>query len=168
MLTMRQRIPFHRLVRFGIAFVLLGLCVVLAARCLRPMPTIDFPCEWYGSGLPVEHGPGTRIIYCVSWFPSNTSGGIIEAMGSSETDRATFAIFGRNLVLERNGDTLVVGGHVLQPGETFKDTIMAPSFIPYLNFPVEFALTNGPMLKTNEARYALGSIKGGWLELKSR
>ncbi len=77
------------------------------------MPTIDFPCEWYGSGLPVEYGPGTRIIYCVSWFPANASGGIIEAMGSSETDRASFSIFNRNLVLERNGDTLVVDGHVL-------------------------------------------------------
>lgn len=86
-------------------------------------------------------------------------------MGASDDNKVNVRVFGRDSVLERQGDALIFDGHVIAPGETFQGTIPAPSFVRSLKTPVGLTMTN---VTLDGARYALGDVKGGWFEWEKR
>ena len=142
-----------------VKLVALLMCVSLATTHCGP--TVDFPCEWYGSGVPVGRVVSSRIIYCISSITRN--GGTIYKSGSTNEDKIMIALpesWNENLTLERRGENLVVNNQVLQPGETYTQ-FLSRSIIPLRLSTAKLTITNDNMFKRlglADAIYAIGDL----------
>jgi hypothetical protein len=177
-LAMKRYWSLSHLSRKSIAGLVL-IAVALATLAAVPQwkaykGNVDFPCEAGGpirvSELPPEQ---RRITYCISLWPRNWRGGSVYARGESDQDviilKAWRPEYG-DLVLQRDGATLVVNGQRLQKGETYRARRFFPSSNPWLLLTAEWRIGTGglypnpvPVGTTPTERLSVGGgVTEGW------
>jgi hypothetical protein len=133
---------------------------------------IDFPCE-AGLGPRPEIFSGTRIAYCISFWPRQpSSGGDVYAMGSTDHDEVTVngqidTALGA-LTLARQEQTLVVNAQALQPKESYNGFGWRFTSNPWLLLTARVMLTNEGIAPTrneisSNAILVSGGVYEGWL-----
>jgi hypothetical protein len=170
--------------RFVAGLVLTGFALVallLATFWIRFRGFIDFPCFGYTSdGVQQDIRADTRVVYCISYWPRGFSGGSVYAAGATIDDRvqitATSGFAPRwhgALTLERQGQTLLVNGLPLRPGEEHSWSRRVRTANPWILYTTHFVVINeGPLgpIKTPEgntietqAVFAAGDVHESWL-----
>jgi hypothetical protein len=158
----------------GIAFTALAVLMLVAVIFwFFPGANIDFPCEWFGYPRSLT-SLDMQVAYCLSYWPHYAiSGGAIYAYGASNESRIVLspqAPWYGNLILERQGQVLIVNDQPLQSGETYSTFRWFPTLNPWLLSTAHFTVKNEGMLgKTIEgsrsptAIYVSGDVREGWL-----
>jgi len=157
----------------GIALIGLLLILLLATICDVMMSrVIDFPCE-AGLGPRPEILSGTRIAYCISFWPRQpSSGGGVYAVGSTDQDEVTVysqisTALGA-LTMKRQERVLVVNDQALQPKESYNGFGWRLSPNPWLLLTARISVTNEGIAPTrnevsSNAILVSGGVYEGWL-----
>lgn len=155
--------PKHLLGVFLIALSVLTL--PQAIRQVLPLPvTIDFPC--FGDEDARQEGmdSGTRIAYCLSFWPLNVGGGGIFAVGTSDQDEASVG----GLRFRRDGETLYVNDRRVDPGGLYETVRWSTPRNPWLIPTNRFQIRNGGLISADrfappEVLFISGDVHAGWL-----
>jgi hypothetical protein len=155
---------------WGIVLVCISAIMAVTIPCLiARYLLVDFPCE---GTAPPPVSASTRIAYCISYIPRNAiSGGGIYAHGSSDDEVVTVTPnvgWHGSLTLERQGEGLVVDGHLLHPGDSFSRLQWWPTLNLWVLFTHRMTVTNegvsdGPYQTPTDAAYLSGDVVAGWL-----
>jgi len=186
---MRERsiVILRRLVLSSKTWFIVGLALVVVTAALwltldiYTYPTlnglIDFGCEWFGHQPRIE--ANTRIAYCISWSPRDRGGSAVFTEGTvtEERIRTRSLVVGYiGLDLERQEQTLVVNGHVLQPGETFEESYAFVSFNPWVVPTAVLTVKNEGIVRSamidgnpivSDSLFASGLLKERWTRTSS-
>lgn len=155
--------------------VLVGVLLILLLATIYDLMmnrVIDFPCE-AGLGPRPEILSGTRIAYCISFWPRQpSSGGDVYAVGGTDHDEVTVngqidTALGA-LTLARQEQALVVNAQALQPKESYNGFGWRFTSNPWLLLTARVTLTNEGIAPTrneisSNAILVSGGVYEGWL-----
>ncbi len=131
---------------------------------------VGFACNQGGpEGRILPTTEATRMTYCISFFPRNAVGmGQTLDYGTSDKDQMTWhppllRFWLGQLRIERDGETLVVNGHVLD-AENYDRFRWFPSINPWLLTTARVSISNkGKYVGSTDCLYLLGRVEEGWL-----
>jgi len=149
----------------GVLFVAASvLTLPQAVRQVVKLPySIGFPCA---GDQDVRQGmdAGTRIAFCLSFWPFNVDGGGIYAAGTSSQDEA--AVTG--LHFRRDGETLFVNSHPVHTGGFYETVRWTATRNPWVILTNRFEVRNEGLISFDsiapaDVLFISGDVQQGWV-----
>lgn len=151
---------------FGIFLVILAIfTLVQAVRQVVQLPyTLASPC--LGDENIREEGmdAGTRIAYCLSFWPFNMNGGGVYALGTSNQDEASVV----RLRFRRDGELLYVNSRPVHVGGVYKTIQWSLIGNPWLIYRDHLEIRNEGLISVDsvaapDVLFISGDVQKGWL-----
>lgn len=156
--------------RLGVILICVSVMFVLAAFAqMYRNEYADFPCDYYAGYSPNNpNEPAAALTYCIDYMGRHVvSGAGIYAQGSSKQNTLTVDSTreeGFNkIVLEREGETLIINGEKFAPGQYYSTLRWFPSFNPWLLYANFLTVLNRGVDNQSGSLVVTGEVNENWL-----